>query len=93
MTIAEGTAVPHRTTDAAASRPRAGSTAVPALRCLGGRAFAFSAVVAASAAVIGLPSTPRASSTATARRQAICAVLGQPWHGDQREPHASVQAR
>jgi len=92
MTIADGSATLPPATGAAASRPRAGSTAIRALRP-GGYAFVFGAVVAASAAVIGLLAPPRASSPATARRHAFCAVLGQLWHRDERELDASVRGR
>jgi len=49
--------------------------------------------VTASAALIGLLAAPSASRASSSRRHAICAVLGQPWHCDQRDLDASVQAR
>ena len=57
------------------------------------RAFVFAALVTASAALIGLLAAPSASRASSSRRHAICAVLGQPWHCDQRDLDASVQAR
>ncbi len=57
------------------------------------RAFVVAAIVAASAAVIGRLAAPPASRASRWWRHAICAVLGQPWHCEQRELDASVQAR
>jgi len=57
------------------------------------RAFVIAAIVAASAAVIGLLAAPSASRASRWWRHAICALLGQPWHCEQRELDASVQAR
>jgi hypothetical protein len=92
MTVAEGSATLPPATGVAASPPRAGSTSILVL-CLGGYAFVFGAVVAASAAVVGLLAVPRASSPATARRHALCALPGQLWHRHERELDASVWGR
>jgi MFS family permease len=57
------------------------------------RAFIFAAIVAASAAVIGLVAAPPSSRGSRWWRHAICAVHGQPWHSEQHELDALVQAR
>ena len=46
------------------------------------RAFAVGAIIAASASVVGVLGTPASHKRSGFWRHAICAVLGQPWHGD-----------
>ena len=57
------------------------------------RAFVFAAIMAASAAVIGVIAGAPAAPAPSWCRHAISAVLGQPWHCQQHELDASVQAR
>jgi predicted MFS family arabinose efflux permease len=57
------------------------------------RAFTFAAIVAGSAAVIGVVAAAPASQAQSWWRHAISAVLGQPWQCERRELDASVQAR
>jgi hypothetical protein len=91
MTVDDGSATLPAATGAAASRPRASSTAILALR-LGGYAFVFSAVV-----YVGSRDRPALGPASvinpTAPRHALCLVLGQLWHSHERELDALVQAR
>jgi predicted MFS family arabinose efflux permease len=46
------------------------------------RAFAVGAIIAASAAVVGVLATPAPHRASGFWRHAICAALGQAWHGE-----------
>jgi hypothetical protein len=92
MTVAENRATLGPAPGAAASRPRACSTAVLALLCLGGYAFVSSAVVYVGSRDRPALGPPTVISP-TAPRHALCLVLGQLWHSHERELDALVQAR
>jgi hypothetical protein len=57
------------------------------------RAFVFAAFVTAWAAVIGTIAARPASASSRTRRDATCAVAGQPWHYEPQDLDASVPAR
>jgi EmrB/QacA subfamily drug resistance transporter len=83
----------NRTTALLAAGPVTHDTMRTALTAGYTRAFIVAAIVAGSAGLIGLLAAPRASRASRWWRHAICAVLGQPWHCEQRELDTSMQAR
>jgi EmrB/QacA subfamily drug resistance transporter len=57
------------------------------------RAFVFAAIVAASAAVVGVVAAAPAPGAPSWWRHAISALLGQPWQCERHELEATVQER